>query len=76
MPDVTTVHDGTETYRVVTTDDETHRFRITGDESTTDGYEYDGDGDPPDAVTDALRAWIDEHHGEPEGEDVDGSPEE
>jgi hypothetical protein len=78
MPNVTTVHDGHDTYREVTTTDETHRFEIVGDESTPDGYEYAGDGDAPEEATEALRAWIDEHHGDESGEeDVDnGSPEE
>ena len=73
MPDVATVYDGTETYRTVTTEDETHRFLITGDESTPDGYEYEGEGDAPDDVADALLAWIREHHdNEHVSEDTEG----
>lgn len=60
MPDVSTVHDGTETYRDVTTDDgETHRFLVVDPRN----YEYQGDGQPPQAAQNALDQWVADHHG-------------
>lgn len=72
---VSTVHEPEgSTLRRVTVDGEEHDFEIVGEEDDREGYEYQGDDDPPADVEDELSAWIDEHHGGAEGDDWTHEP--